>query len=124
MTAIAAPEAPVTFIRNRRATTDLPIGTTPEGHEVVASVVSYHSKDNRSLVSILSRVTIEQSSTPGIVIRQSIPTDSVRVFTDPIGRYSDKALSAFHDDALATVDRFRAIPLPSDKLAAIFAPVA
>lgn len=123
MTAIAAPEAPVTVIRNRKASTDLPVGTTPEGHEVVASIHSYHSKENRALVSVLSRVTIEQSSTPGFVVRQSFPMDSVRIMNEPVGRYSDKALSAFHDESLAIASRVRDAG-ENAKVNAIFAPVA
>lgn len=107
MTAIAAPEAPVTTIRNRKAVTDIPVGTDARGREVVASIVSYHSKDNRALVSYVSRVSIEQSSTPGFVIRSSAPMDAVRIMNEPVARYSEKALNAFHEEGLAIVARLR-----------------
>lgn len=122
MTAIAAPEAPVTTIRNRKATTDIPVGTDARGREVVASIVSYHSKDNRALVSYVSRVSIEQSSTPGFVVRSSAPMDAVRVMNIPIGRYSDKALESFNAEALELVARLRD-GAGNASVKAMFAPV-
>jgi len=123
MTAIAAPEAPVTTIRNRKATTDFPLGKDSEGSQVVASVTSHHNKENRVLVAYVTRVAIKESGTPGIVIRSSFPMDAVRVMTDPIGRYSDKALASFHDDAMAAVEHYRDSQADS-RLNAVFAPVA
>jgi hypothetical protein len=121
MPAVAAPEAPVTLIRNRKASTDLPIGTTAEGHEVVASVSSHHNKESRVLTSVLSRVTIQQTGTTGFVVRQVIPMESVRIMTEPTARYSDKALAALHEESLAIVNRIKAEG-GNDKVNAIFAP--
>lgn len=124
MTAIATPEAPAAaVIHNRRTTIDIALGTTPEGHEVVASISSHHNKENRALISTLSRVTIKQSGTPGIVIRTSFPMSSVRIMNEPVGRYSDKALAAFHNEALAIANRVKDGG-DNEKVNAIFAPVA
>jgi hypothetical protein len=110
-------------IRNRRITTDLPIGVTADGFRVVAAVSSYHSREGRQLVASLTRVTIHTAGTAGAVVRSVTPSDFVRVTTDPIARYSDKALSAFHEDVLAIVERFRD-SREWNELNAIFAPVA
>jgi hypothetical protein len=121
MTAIAAPEAPVTVIRNRKATTDIELGVNAKGEQVVASVSSHHNKESRVLTSVLSRVTIKQTGTTGFVVRQVIPMDSVGIMTEPTARYSDKALAALHEESLAIVNRVKAEG-GNAKVNAIFAP--
>lgn len=105
MTTIA-PASPT--IRNRSVTTEHPVGTDDQGRQIVASLHSFHNRERGHLVAILSRVTLKPSAATGMTFAELRPMASVSVGDDPIIRYSGKALAAFHERALGTVERLKA----------------
>jgi len=97
-----------TAIRNRSITTEHPVGTDDQGRQVLASLHSSHNRERGHLVAILSRVTMKPNPTTGVTFAELRPMESIAVGDDPIIRYSDKALAAFHERALAKVEQLKA----------------
>lgn len=73
---------------------ETPEGTTQTGVEVS----THHSQYSKGLVTSMNRVTRQRKGV--FSVTSSAPMDGVRLQTEPVARYSEKALKAAHEKAL------------------------